>query len=142
METRTFELRAVLTVTTERLLTKRLGPHDNGISALYDILNWMTSDNLFTHQLPRAGRECKPWLLRWFPGLEKASDALPSLDKLIETCGGEDGCTKWIEALIAGGQPATFDVPKIPRDDHERKNPFDELVEMRGTDEGIILVQP
>ncbi len=34
----------------------------------------------------------------------------------------------------------TYSVPQIPMDDHTRKDAYDELVEMRGTDENIILV--
>ena len=35
---------------------------------------------------------------------------------------------------------STYDVPHIPQDDHERKNPYDELVAERGTDEGIVII--
>ena len=33
-----------------------------------------------------------------------------------------------------------YEIGQIPRDDHEVKHPYDELVEMRGSDEGILLV--
>lgn len=65
--TKTFPLRVVLTVTTGRLLTEGKGPRDNGIGDLYEILNWITGDSLYTHQLPRAGKACRPWLLKCFP---------------------------------------------------------------------------
>lgn len=67
--TRTFPLRVVLTVTTGRLLTAPKGPRDNGIGDLYELLNYMTGDNLFTHQLPRAGEACKEPLLQQHPQL-------------------------------------------------------------------------
>ena len=89
METKQFDLRVLLTVTTGRLLTKSLEPGDNGISALYDLLGWMTNDQPFTHKLPRFADECNPWLLRWFP--ELAQVETDTLDELIKTHGAETG---------------------------------------------------
>lgn len=58
-----FHISDVLSVTTGRLVSSR---HTEGI---YDILNFLTNDKLFTHQLPRAMKECKPWLATLFPAL-------------------------------------------------------------------------
>lgn len=58
-----FHISDVLSVTTGRLVSTR---HMAGI---YEILNHMTNDQLFTHQLPRASAECKPWLIRQYPQL-------------------------------------------------------------------------
>ena len=60
METREFHLGDILSITTGYLVSRR---HMKGV---YDILNFMTGDTLFTHQLPRAGDECKPYLLKQF----------------------------------------------------------------------------
>lgn len=54
----------------------------------------------------------------------------------------EKGVAFWLTNLEINGLKPFYDVPRIPRYDHEQKNPFDELVEMRGTDEGIIIVTP
>ena len=62
-ETRTFHIGDILTITTGRLVSPR---HVDGI---YDILNFMTGDNLFTHQLPRGMDECAPSLREQFPDL-------------------------------------------------------------------------
>lgn len=97
-ETKQFSLRAVLTVTTGRLLTQREGPRDNGIGQLYEILNWITGDDLFTHQLPRAGETCKPYLLSLFPELAKATDALPLLDQSL-ALHGEDAVDHWLTQI-------------------------------------------
>lgn len=138
--TQRFPLRVLLTVTTGRLLTERKGPHDNGISDLYRLLFWMTNDQPFTHQLPRFAGECKPWLLRWFPEIGKANVAF--LDELIRVEGGEKGVEAWLEGLPALiGCKAEYDVPRIPADDHDKKHPVQELAEMRGTDEGIVVVK-
>ncbi|CPT67025.1 hypothetical protein D2E51_17810 [Mycobacteroides abscessus] len=59
---RMFGLGAILTVTTDLMLVADIGD-------IYALLNYMTGDNLFTHQLPRAAGECKPALLAQHPQL-------------------------------------------------------------------------
>lgn len=49
MNTRNFHLGDILSVTTGCLLSPRR------MEGVYDILNFMTADNLFTHQLGRRG---------------------------------------------------------------------------------------
>ena len=63
MTARTFHLGDILSITTGCLVSPR---HMDGI---YDVLNFMTGDNLFTHQLPRAAGECKDPLLAQHPDL-------------------------------------------------------------------------
>lgn len=131
MKTKTFPLRVVLTVTTGRLLTESKGPNDNGIIDLYKILGWMTDDEPFTHQLPRFGEECTPWLLRWFPELKSVDTPknMARLDKLIENAEiRKESIDKAVEMwLKTCGCKSHYDVPKIPRDDHTRINPVTEL---------------
>ena len=69
-----FTLGQVLTVTTGRLLC----PMDE----LYAILNFMTQEDLYTHQLPRASNHCKPALLEKYPILAKLR--IPYLDSKQE----------------------------------------------------------
>ena len=61
---REFHISDILSITTGRLVSTR---HVEGV---YEILNYMTGDNLFTHQLPRASRVCAPHLLRQHPQLK------------------------------------------------------------------------
>lgn len=140
MNDRMFPLRVVLTVTTGRMLTERKGDRDNGIGDLYEILDHMTGDSAFTHQLPRFQKECTPWLLRWFP--ELASVDVDDLDaEIAKAQTPYEGVEDWLENLaVSGKYKAEYSVGRIPRDDHDVKNPFDELVEMRGTDEGIVIM--
>ncbi len=49
---KTFPLAQVLSITTGRLFCDMDG--------IYEILNFLTNDNLFTHQLPGAANEVKP----------------------------------------------------------------------------------
>ena len=143
-ETKSFGVRTVLTVTTGRVLTVPEGDNDNGIGDLYKILGHMTNDSPYTHQLGRFADECKPWLLRWFPELAKVDDYLGRLDELIarHSANKQTAIEVWI-AMTANdcSLKSTYDVPRIPADDHEQKDPYDELVIMGGTDEGIEIVQ-
>lgn len=99
--TKSFPLRVVLTVTTGRLVTVPKGPHDNGIGDLYEILNWITGDSLFTHQLPRAVKSAQPYLLNSFPELAPASTSLNSLDRwlAVDQTGGQEGIRMWLTEL-------------------------------------------
>lgn len=62
-ETKEFHLGDVLSITTGYLVSPR---HMGGV---YDILNWMTGESLYTHQLPRVTREAAPVLLAALPQL-------------------------------------------------------------------------
>jgi hypothetical protein len=141
-ETKTFPVRVLLTVTTGRLLTKSRGERDNGIGDMYGLLGWMTNDQPFTHQLGRFAEECKPWLLRWFPEL---ADEEPWVQVALADV-PKERVEQEIEAYLMAAQKRgckpEYAVPRIPADDHQCKNAYDELVEMRGTDEGIIIVKP
>ncbi len=145
-ETKRFPLRVVLSIATSRLLTKPRGGSDNGIGDVYEILGWMTNDSPMTHQIPRFCDECRPWLLRWFPELALPAGETPLalLDQLVQ-CGGNlasIGIEKWLESCVeVYGCKAEYDVPRIPADDHTATHPYNELVQMLGTDEGIIVVE-
>ena len=82
-DTRAFPLADVLTITTERLLSY---DHMDGV---YRILNYLTGDNLFTHQLGRAAEACRPAVLEQHPQLVDVAppegiDAPDSMAWLVE----------------------------------------------------------
>ena len=58
-----FHIGVVLSVTTGKLLSR------GGIGACYKILNYMTGDELHTHQLPRANKAARPAVLAQHPQL-------------------------------------------------------------------------
>ena len=64
MATRAFPLADVLSITTEKLLSRR---HMDGI---YGILNFMTGQDVFTHQLGDAVDKVKPALVQQHPHLD------------------------------------------------------------------------
>lgn len=111
-EARDFDLGDILTVTTGCLLSPR---HMDGV---YDILNFMTGDNLFTHQLPRASRECAPVLLLQHPQLA-AVDA--------ESITPENCLAKLAQWKAKFGE--TLSVEPCGPDVHERIDPLSELAE-------------
>ncbi len=141
-ETKEFSLRTILYVTTGRLLTKSQGPDDNGIGDMYEILEWMTSESPFTHSLGRFAKECKPWLLKWFPELIAVDGLLPVLDVWCKRDGaGDDTVERWVDeqVVLLIDCKQSYCVPKIPEGEHERKDPLAELQEMVG-DKPVITV--
>jgi hypothetical protein len=64
MTDKIFPLGDVLSITTGKLLS------ESHVGGIYEILNYMTGESLYTHQLPRAAEVCKPVLLARFPSLE------------------------------------------------------------------------
>ena len=120
---KTFPLKQVLSVVGDRLLCD--------VDGIYEILNFLTQDNLFTHQLPRACQECRPWLLRWFPEFTTYDDSSVTpnnwrgfLDEQVEKYG------------------PSRDIEPIPRDDHETKDPILEAWEMKGADRVVSIRLP
>lgn len=110
--TKEFHLGDVLTITTGKLMSPR---HMDGV---YEILNFMTDDNLMTHQLPRAMRECAPHLLKQHPQLEniQMGEVTPANFKQVL----EDLCAQYGETML---------VAKVPQDAHEFIDPVSELAE-------------
>lgn len=107
-----FHLGDVLSVTDGRLMSPR---HMDGI---YEILNFMTGDSLFTHQLPRAMKECQPYLLKQFPQLSGISFGPVTKENFDSVL--EDLCAEYGEHLL---------VERLPKDAHEFIDPMSELAE-------------
>ena len=110
---RNFDISDILSITTGRLVSTR---HIEGV---YDILNYMTGDNLFTHALPRASRECAPFLLEQHPQLSNvdASDVT------------RENWQAWLseQRSFYGDE---LPVKPVPKDAHELINPISELADM------------
>lgn len=114
-ETRDFDLGDILSITTGLLVSPR---HIGGV---YDILNWMTGENLYTHQLGRAAEAAKPVLLERYPKLA---------DVWIPREIGADGWMGWLD-----GQKKlyghTLPVPKIPEGKYRPMGPIEEAQAIR-----------
>lgn len=121
--TRDFHLGDILTITTGRLVAPRL------IEAVYDILNFMTSESLYTHQLGRGMKECGPELLRQHPQL--AEIVVPELT--AESWRG------WLaEQATRFGE--TLPVAPLAKREAKYDTPVGDLVEMLGGNTDKIVV--
>ena len=61
-----FDLGAVLNITTGRLFTR--------MDDVYNVLNYLTGDSIFTHQIPRVMEIAKPYVLSLHPELKGVGD--------------------------------------------------------------------
>jgi hypothetical protein len=140
-----FHISDVLSVTTGRLVSSR---HIEGV---YDILNFLTGDNLYTHQLPRAMDECEPWLRTQYPQLfpdnPVMKDCLTELENLLEADGHDKGLRKhtaqqWVDDVrTKTGLPEMLPIYELGADMHTHIDPVEELKAMVG-DKKVIVVDP
>jgi hypothetical protein len=130
---KSFDLGDVLTISTGFMVAA------SGINAVYEMLNFMTNDSLFTHQLPRAMKECQPYLVRQYPflGSPELAAAVLELEKEMAApnLSGEERriqCMQWV-ALQKERYGSSLMIEPIPADDHTRvKDPAAELGKMLG----------
>lgn len=114
-ETRDFHIGDILSITTGRLVSPR---HIDGV---YDILDYMTGDDLTTIALPRAAEECAPHILEQHPDLANVEvpDDLHDMRGVVDWLGG---------IMLQYGE--TRPVSPLPASAHESLNPFEELARM------------
>lgn len=125
-ETRTFHLGDILSITTKALVSPR---HMDGV---HDILNFMTGDSLFIHQLPRAARECQGPLLAQHPDL--AGIEVPEFD------GEAEGIT-WL-AVQVERYGEIREVAPLGADEHTHIDPLTEIRKMAPHAEIITMEMP
>jgi hypothetical protein len=130
MGTKSFHIGDVLSVITGRLVSER---HMQGI---YDILNWLHQDNLFTHQLPRACRDAEPWLRESLPQFygPDIDAAISDMERRVAEVPKEPEpvavvISAWLaELAIKYGE--RFEVAPIPNSSELHRNPLEDLHEM------------
>jgi len=115
-------------LTTAQLLTIGTSKLWCPIGEVYETLNGLTGDNLFTHVLPRAMRVCEPWVKKQFPWLaDVGSPPTPETFKA------------WI-ADISAEHGETHEVKPLPQGVWIAKDPIKELGEiMEGYDRIIVV---
>jgi len=119
-----FHLGDVLTITTGRVLGV------NGMDGIYKILNYMTGENLFTHQIPRASQQARPHIITQHPQL--ANVVLP--DEI-----NNDNCKAVVEELCAK-HGAWFSLEPIAEDLQRPCNPIEELTGMIPAEKIVTVV--
>lgn len=113
----------ILTVVTDRLVSR------DHIGGVYRVLNFMTGDDLYTHQLGRAMNECREPLLAQHPQLREIEcpdfgspeEVMPWLDQMEQRYGVELA----IEPLAPG--------------EHQQIDPLSELEGM-APDNPVVVV--
>ena len=123
-KTKTFPIDAVMSTLTGFLVS------ESGIGCVYEVLNWMTGESVYTHQIPRISREARPVLLAEYPDMQAAIDE-------AEQVNGEnwrDWLATWTERY--GTEIA---VPVMNIAEHERIDPMSELAEMVPPDRIIAI---
>lgn len=124
MTTKEFPTSTVLSVVTGRLM--------GDIGDVYKILDWMTGESLFSHQLPRVADEAKPVILAMHPRLKSAVDESGQVTKR--------NWRVWLKVWEERFGPSIA-VPKLNIAQHERIDPFSELAEKIPPDRiiGVVL---
>lgn len=113
-QTQAFPTGAVLSVVTDVLVS------ENRIDGVYEVLNWMTGESLFTHQLPRVGREAAPLIVAMHPELSAAVAEAEQVNG--------DNWREWL-ATWRARYGETIAVPRLNIAEHERIDPMSELAE-------------
>jgi len=127
METKEFSIGVILSISHSILLCE--------VGGLYEILNHMTNDMLYTHQLPRAANSCRPFLLKKLSWLN---------DSFIDEClkGVVKGKPETIEASLAklSKEYGEFhSIMPIDEKEWEHINPIIEAIQMVGEDKVMTI---
>ena len=104
---------------------------DNGIGGAYKVLNHMTGDNLFTHQLPRAFRACEAAIAEQHSFIKSMKFTLDELSSENRIAYMQKMAADWI--ALNGDE-----YELIPLTEFEHKDPLQELSEMVPSDRIII----
>lgn len=121
-ETKEFQTRDVLSTITGRLM--------GDIGGVYEVLNWMTGESVFTHQIPRISREAVPVVLAVHPLMQKAIDEAEHVTP--------ENFLAW-RNLWEDRYGPTIAVPRLTAETHERIDPLSELSEMVHPDKIAIV---
>lgn len=121
-QTKEFPTADVLSTITGRLLGE--------VGGVYEVLNWMTGESVYTHQLPRIGREATPVVIAAHPELQAAVDESEHVNP--------DNYQAWRDLWIDRYGP-TISVPKFTIAEHERIDPISEAAETVPPERMIII---
>lgn len=97
------------------------------IGKVYEVLDFVTGDSLFTHQLPRAGKQCQPLIEKQHPFLKE-----------IDLTGINP--ENWNERLVAIKAKYPNEIELIPVNEWQHVDRVKEAIEMMGGDESKVIV--
>ncbi|MEO9231534.1 MAG: hypothetical protein ABI216_21650 [Devosia sp.] len=100
------------------------------IGGVHQVLNWMTGEPVFTHQLPRICREAVPVMLARMPELQSAIDE-------AEQVTGEN-YLEWLERWTKR-YGLVIAIPKMNHTEHERIDPMSEAAQHFAPDNIIVV---
>lgn len=123
--TRTFHLGDVISAAFGVLVSPR------HMAGMYDTLNFLTGDNLFTHQLPRASRVVQPYVLEQHPQLKP-------LLRDVKDCTTANW-RRWLKTQVER-YGETLELQPLPKGAWLRVDPLEELNVMVGKDRVIPIV--
>lgn len=132
-KTRPFRLSVVLSIIRRR--------HYARMEDINKILEFMTGDRLWDHQLLRVADECRPYLVRQFPQLStrKMTSAIAELHRLLADKSGAEKKKvgeAWL-AKQARKYGKTFAVKPLAAGVHKHKDPIMEVIDMMGGPDNV-----
>jgi hypothetical protein len=122
--TKLFPVDAVMSTVTGILVSQ------GGIGCVYEVLNWMTGESVYTHQIPRISREAVPVMLSLYPDMQAAIDEADQVNG--------DNWRDWL-ATWTGRYGAEIAVPVMNIAEHERIDALSELAEVVHPDRIITI---
>lgn len=121
-DTKAFPAGDVLGIIVDRLFGDMAG--------LCAVLDYMTGENVHTHQIPRIAAEATAVLTAMSPVLLRAQEDAEMITR--------DNCLEWL-ARWEARHGATIRVPKFTADQHERIDPLSELAQRVHPDKITVL---
>lgn len=115
MQVKSFHVGDILSITTGVLASP------NHMGGVYDILDFMTGEGLFTHQLPRAAEACAPELAAQLP--EVAAYGCPP------QINGAEAVAVWVD-FVAREVGEFHYVATLPPGVYRRMGPIQEFAEI------------
>lgn len=97
------------------------------IDQVYEVLNFLTGDNLFTHQLPRAGKVCRIPVFKQHPFLKDIDVLNINRDN-------------WAQKLADLKVKYPNEIELQPIANWTHLDPVEEMIDMKRGDENIIVV--
>lgn len=113
-----FKIEVVLSAVTGKLMCK--------MDDIYEILNFLTGDNLFTHQLPRAGKVVRGPVFRQHPFLKDIDVSEVNTENVWDKV-----------AEIKAKHPN--EILLMPIENWTHINPIDEAVDLMGGEDKVIV---